>query len=159
MTSMAQALPLSTQSDVYLFDDNRAPQELARIADERGLTLFYLDGELAPNEDAFLRNVAVAMSFPDYYGENWNALDECIQDLSWVPAAGYVLLYDGFERFARTDPAGWKIALDVFRTAIESWHDERIPMYVLLRGDAAAAPGLPTLRLPIALTAPGVPPA
>lgn len=159
MTAMAPALPLSTQPDVYVFDDNHAPQELARIADERGFTLFYLDGDLTPNEDAFLRNVAVAMSFPDYYGENWNALDECIQDLSWVPAAGYVLLYDDFERFARTDPAAWMIALDVFRTAVESWLDEGIPMYVLLRGDAAAAPGLPTLRLSTALAAPGVPPA
>jgi RNAse (barnase) inhibitor barstar len=121
--------------------------------------VFLLDGTRTHDEASFLATVAEAMAFPEYFGRNWAALDECIQDLSWVPATGYVLRYDGFERFARTDPAARKIALDVFRTAVKSWQDEGIPMDVLLRGGAAAAPGLPTLRLPPALRVPSVPPA
>lgn len=155
MTAVRQAPPLSAQPDVDIFDDDRGPQELARVANEPDVAWFSLDGERAPHEDAFWRNVAQAMTFPDYDGENRSALDACLQDPSWVPAAGYVLLYDGFERFARANPAAWEIALDVFRTAVGSWWGEGIPMYVRLRGDAAAAPGPPTLRLPAALAAPG----
>lgn len=33
-----------------------------------------------------------ALQFPDYFGENWAAFEECVTDLSWLPAAGYVLL-------------------------------------------------------------------
>jgi hypothetical protein len=35
--------------------------------------------------------VSAALQFPYYFGENWSALDECIQDLSWLPAEAYVL--------------------------------------------------------------------
>ena len=35
---------------------------------------------------------AAALQFPYYFGENWNAFDECVTDLEWLPADGYVLL-------------------------------------------------------------------
>ncbi|MEJ7652228.1 MAG: barstar family protein [Chloroflexia bacterium] len=35
---------------------------------------------------------SAALQFPDYFGYNWAALDECLADLMWLPANGYVLL-------------------------------------------------------------------
>ena len=42
--------------------------------------------------DALFDEMAAAFQFPYYFGENWDALDECLADLSWLPAAGYVIL-------------------------------------------------------------------
>jgi hypothetical protein len=36
--------------------------------------------------------MAAALQFPPYFGENWNALDECLTDLDWLPADAYVLV-------------------------------------------------------------------
>jgi len=36
--------------------------------------------------------LAAAFQFPDYFGENWAALDEYLSDLEWLPADGYVML-------------------------------------------------------------------
>jgi hypothetical protein len=34
---------------------------------------------------------AAALQFPYYFGENWPALDECVADLEWLPADGYLI--------------------------------------------------------------------
>jgi len=42
-------------------------------------------------KDTLLKQLAQRLRFPDYFGMNWDALDECICDLSWLPP-GTILL-------------------------------------------------------------------
>lgn len=34
-------------------------------------------------------------ALPDWFGENWDALDECLHDLSWLDAKQVILMHDG----------------------------------------------------------------
>jgi hypothetical protein len=40
-----------------------------------------------------LRWYAKALSMPDYFGENWDAFDECLRDLSWLTQHTIVLFH------------------------------------------------------------------
>jgi RNAse (barnase) inhibitor barstar len=42
-----------------------------------------LGGRLERKLD-LLRALAASLRFPDYFGWNWDALDECLRDLSWL---------------------------------------------------------------------------
>lgn len=48
-------------------------------------------GTKARTTPALFDEVAAALQFPFYFGENWDAFDECIHDLDWL-AADVVLL-------------------------------------------------------------------
>jgi hypothetical protein len=37
-------------------------------------------------KEALLDELYKGLRLPEYFGENWDALDECIRDLSWLPA-------------------------------------------------------------------------
>ena len=44
-----------------------------------------LCGRLRRKQD-LLRALAEGLKFPPYFGHNWDALEECLRDLSWLPA-------------------------------------------------------------------------
>jgi len=50
-----------------------------------------LDAVSMTNLDGMYRGFVRAFEFPDYFGFNYNALDECLNDLEWLPAKGYLL--------------------------------------------------------------------
>jgi len=53
-----------------------------------------LTGRLRRKHDLF-RALAAGLKFPAYFGDNWDALEECLRDLAWLRAKkGVVLLHE-----------------------------------------------------------------
>jgi RNAse (barnase) inhibitor barstar len=72
-----------TQS-AFVFDDSKQTAGIAPAAAAEipvGIT----------SKAALLTELAQRLHFPDYFGMNWDALDECIHDLSWLLAGPIVL--------------------------------------------------------------------
>lgn len=46
-----------------------------------------LDGRTLTNKKSLMRALGEALSFPDYFGGNWDALEECLSDCSWLDGA------------------------------------------------------------------------
>jgi len=95
---------------------------------------FYIDGNEVENKKTFLTVCGAALKFPGYFGGNWDAFEECINDMDWIaPTKGYVLLYDQVARFARKDPDEWKMAYNILQESVVRWQDTKTPMYILFR--------------------------
>lgn len=58
----------------------------------------YIDGSLVDDKATFLRAMGQAFAFPDYYRRNLDTFEEMINDLAWVQATGYTVLYDSAYR-------------------------------------------------------------
>ena len=97
--------------------------EAVKSASQEGAKVFYLDGRQIVTKEDFLREAAEVMSFPAYFGQNWDAFDECIRDLSWVPAQKYILIYDRPDIFAKAQPEQWQIAQEILQSASQYWQE------------------------------------
>lgn len=42
--------------------------------------------------EGLFREFVRGFKFPEYFGWNWPAFDECIRDLSWFPAKAYLVI-------------------------------------------------------------------
>lgn len=82
--------------------------------DEHGIAVFEVCGVAIKNTVDLLDALAQAMQFPEYFGRNWDALDECLRDMSWLPAKGYVLFLHDARRL-------WQQASDVAGQLVETW--------------------------------------
>lgn len=85
----------------------------------------------ADQEDLFLE-MAQALSFPDYFGANWDALDECLHDLSWWDGPVVVILDNAKLLEARVVD----MLADIWRDAAEDWR-ERGKVFSLLISNSA----------------------
>jgi hypothetical protein len=82
----------------------------------RGSSLALTKIDLSKGE--VLAAFARALEFPDWFGRNWDALEDCLGDLSWRKADGHVLLIAGFEAVPR-DELG--VLRDVLASSAEFW--------------------------------------
>jgi hypothetical protein len=46
------------------------------------------------DKELLLRLIAAALNFPGYFGFNWDALDECLGDLSWIGPGDVVIWHE-----------------------------------------------------------------
>ncbi len=66
--------------------------------------------------------VAAALQFPPYFGENADALDECLGDLEWLPADAYVLvILDAVRVLDGEAPDVRRVFRDVLERAARQW--------------------------------------
>jgi hypothetical protein len=111
---------------------------LRALAEALGHTVF--EAELAGCHDkaGLLERLARAMSFPEWFGGNWDAWFDCLTDLGWhAPAPGYVLVLRHALGVHRSAPEALDTALAIVEDAARVWADRGVTLraFVDLEGN------------------------
>jgi hypothetical protein len=86
-----------------------------------GFVLRVLRGAKCRTTAGLLAEFAHALDFPDYFGHNWDALEECLTDLEWLTGQGYVLLVTDAEQVLARDEEEYATFLEVLSDVGEAW--------------------------------------
>ena len=80
----------------------------------------HLDTSLRTRADLFER-FARSLEFPSYFGQNWDAFEECLRDLSWLPADRRIRVVDA-GGWLDDEPAESRAALvEILNAAATHW--------------------------------------
>ena len=96
---------------------------------------FHIEGKTIARKEQLLNHVATALRFPDHFGHNWDALEECLTDMEWVDAPGYVIYYDHIDALLAAHPDQFETFVEICRDAVASWKEDGTPFLVLLSGE------------------------
>ncbi len=107
--------------------------ELEQLADALGWRCIPLDGTEVADKDAFLEQCAVSFGLPEWFGMNWDALEECLGELD-LDTEGVVVLWSEWAEFAEAEPADFAVALDVFMSAAHAWREDGVKGGIVLVG-------------------------
>ncbi len=133
-------------SGVYILQTASTSTDLGKLVADRGLEVFPVNGKNVRTKERFLTVLAEALQFPDYFGFNWDALEDCLTDLSWFAAEGFVIAYDYFGVLARHDPDEADTALDILVDSAEYWRNQGKFFVVLLDETGGSERDLPVVR-------------
>jgi RNAse (barnase) inhibitor barstar len=70
--------------------------------------------------DKLLDEVAKSLNFPAYFGENWNALFDCLRDFNWIEEERICLIHKEVPSIEIED---LKVYLEILRDAVNDWKD------------------------------------
>ena len=62
-----------------------------------------------------------ALLFPDYFGWNWDALSDCLRDLHWLPADGYLIVVENATRVLPGDAKDRHALFSILIRAARHW--------------------------------------
>ncbi len=122
----------------------RAPAAVAllqTIVRRAGLGWVVVDLRRARGKHALLGACARGFQFPAGFGGNWDALADCLQDLSWRTEPGTVVLLRGDADFAVAAPEEHAMLLEILGASAEYWQPRGRVFIALSEGTA----GLPAL--------------
>ena len=104
-----------------------------------------LDGSKTVDKTSFLAQISELLKFPDYFGHNWDALEECLNDVTTInswKSKEFSFIEDNLIRytkiniiwldpldFSKYNKADFLIALDILKGITE---DEANPLIFVL---------------------------
>lgn len=98
-----------------------ADTDAALPAPPPGFVTRAIEGRRCGTKRALLNQFARALAFPPHFGRTWDALEDCLTDLEWLPGAGYRLVIRAADRLLPRDPAGYATLLALLEDVGRAW--------------------------------------
>src|SRR5262245_14456264 len=145
---------------VYLvvLDEQRTPESILVVP--QGFATRTIDGRRARTTRGLLSECARALEFPAGSGRNWDAFEEMLADLEWLPAQGYLLIVSHADQLLAEHPEDYDTFIEILETVAREWASPRhgefprdaVPFHVCLvvtRGGAGSRAdwGVPRLSI------------
>ena len=79
-------------------------------------------GKKSQTVNGFFDEIAAALQFPYYFGENWAAFEECIVDLEWIEGDAYLLMVSNASLLLSAEDAeDFRILIRILGQANVEW--------------------------------------
>ncbi len=79
-----------------------------------------------------LERTAQALQFPDWFGHNWDAWFDCLADLGWMPATGYVFIFENADALRNTSPEAFDTAASILEDAAQVWAARNVSLLIFI---------------------------
>jgi RNAse (barnase) inhibitor barstar len=80
-----------------------------------------IDGRRCRTKTALLKELARTLAFPSHFGRNWDALEDRLTDLGWLPADGYLLIFSHADALLAGREADYVTLIDLLDTVGRAW--------------------------------------
>jgi hypothetical protein len=119
-------------SGVFQLTGEAGLEKINEVASGFDCSVFHVFSKTIGNKRDFLAVTATSLNFPEYFGHNWDAFEECISDPDLTPNQTLIVILDDLTAFVKNEPDQFRTALDILRDAARAWSDAGKSLLVLV---------------------------
>jgi RNAse (barnase) inhibitor barstar len=105
---------------------------LAEAAAAAGLGCLTVDLGRVSSKRSLLAAFADGLHLPEHFGDNWDALADCLEDRDWLGKSGAVVRIAHSAAYRKSHPQDWETAEEILAEAAEFWRERHVPFWVLV---------------------------
>ena len=106
---------------VHLVVLDRGERPESALAVPSGFAARTIDGRRARTKNGLLSELARMLEFPAGSGRNWDALEELLADLEWLPAKGYLIVVTDADQLLADDSEGYDTFIQIAKEVAKEW--------------------------------------
>ena len=125
------------QGGVHFLATHADPKAIQKQAKAHGFAFFHIEGKNIERKEQLMNQLATSLRLPKHFGLNWDALEECLNDMDDVDGDGFVIYYDHIDPLLEGHPSEFETLVEILRDSVKSWKDDETAMVVLLSGNKA----------------------
>jgi hypothetical protein len=123
MSGLARLLARHVPAGIYRWSSPQSIEAIRHVVEHAHWRCLTLDTWKTEHKADFLESCAEAFGFPESFGHNFDALDDCLSDVrAGSEQEGVVVVWDGWGPFARADRVAFDVAVDVFGSRVDFGH-------------------------------------
>ncbi|NML22674.1 barstar family protein [Pseudoflavitalea sp. G-6-1-2] len=117
----------SGQNGVYICPSLRDDLDILRThALSKKIKCYSINALFIPNRSGLFRALHEVAELPDYFGHNFDALEECLLDYSFAPASGYLFAFTHSKILRDMLGEEYAVLTAVFENAAANWQKEGV---------------------------------
>lgn len=119
-------------SGVHRVEEDIDEVGIRKAAAAHGFAFSIVDLCEVQDKMGILSEIARSLGFPSYFGMNWDALNDCLTDMSWRPASGYVVLLTGLGTIDAGAVEDMRVVIRILESAAEHWRQRGVAFHSIL---------------------------
>lgn len=98
---------------------------LKQLESQDNIGYISIDGNNCVNISSLFDEFSRKMRFSDYFSDNWNSFDECINDLSWLEVEKYLISINDADKVLLGDDGNFEAFIEILYDTCVEWEEGR----------------------------------
>jgi RNAse (barnase) inhibitor barstar len=123
---------LCVAADAGVHEWSGTPDAIKAAAKTAGLKFCTIDLHGVGGKSELMTALGKGLRLPPHFGNNWDALADCLEDSEWLGNHGLVVVLRHAAGYNKAYPVDWKTLEDTLSEAAEYWQERHKPFWVFV---------------------------
>ena len=123
---------LAVVADAGVRDWAGPPEAVKSAAAAAKLKCCVVDLEGVGGKGPLMSALGKSLKLPEHFGENWDALADCLEDGEWLGNHGMASVFKHAATYRKSYRVDWDTLSDILSEASEYWQERHKPFWVFV---------------------------